>query len=128
VVRDAADAERSPELAVLSVMLHGHGEEALAVAEAALAAARGLDDERSKLYADLVFASVAEGEAAGRAHALLAVLAARCLEVPADVRARITACTDLGLLDAWLARAVTATSVAEVVRDTAGAFLGFLPA
>ncbi|HEY5226952.1 MAG TPA: hypothetical protein VIJ19_00355 [Opitutaceae bacterium] len=128
---------------------------ALAVAEAALAAARGLDDERSKLYADLVFASVdeaarailealmasgnyeyqsdfarryvaegkaegkaegrAEGEAAGLARALLAVLAARGLHVPADVRTRIAACADLGQLDSWLARAVTAASVAEVV-------------
>ncbi|HEY5241184.1 MAG TPA: hypothetical protein VIJ22_06960, partial [Polyangiaceae bacterium] len=34
VVRDAAVAERSPELAVLSVMLHGHGRDALAIAEA----------------------------------------------------------------------------------------------
>ena len=51
-VRDATAGEVSPELAVLSVMLHGHGAHALAVAEAALAAARGLDDERSKLYAD----------------------------------------------------------------------------
>jgi hypothetical protein len=155
VVRDAADAERSPELAVLSVMLHGHGGEALAVAEAALGAARGLDEERSKLYADLVLASVdeaarailealmasgnyeyqsdfarryvaqgkaegmaegrAEGEAAGRAHALIAVLAARGLDVPDDVRARITACTDLARLDAWLARAVTASSAADVI-------------
>ena len=46
VVRDVTVAQRAPELAVLSVMLHGHGEDALAVAEAALAAARGLDDER----------------------------------------------------------------------------------
>jgi hypothetical protein len=128
-------------------MLHGHGGDALAVAEAALAAARGLDDERSKLYADLVFASVdeaarailealmasgnyeyqsdfarryvaqgrAEGEAAGRAHALLAVLVARGLDVPEDVRARITACSDLALLDAWLARAVKASSAADVI-------------
>ena len=149
----AAVAERSPELALLSVMLHGHGGEALAVAVAALAAARGLDDERSKLYADLVFASVdeaarailealmasgnyeyqsdfarryvaqgnaggrAEGEAAGRAHALLAVLAARGLDVPEDVSARITACTELGRLDAWLARAVTAASASDVVGE-----------
>jgi hypothetical protein len=151
VVRDPAVAQRSPELAVLSVVLHGHGRDAVAVAEAALAAARGLDDERSKLYADLVFASVdetarailealmasgnyeyqsdfarryvaqgkaegrAEGEAAGRAHAILAVLAARGLEVPAEVRARVTGCGDLAQLDAWLARAVTAATAADVV-------------
>jgi hypothetical protein len=59
----------------------------------------------------------AEGEAAGRAHALLAVLAARGLDVPEDVRARITACTELARFDAWLARAVTATSAADVVRE-----------
>ena len=59
----------------------------------------------------------AEGEAAGRAHAVLAVLAARRLDVPAAVRARIAACTDLAKLDAWLGRAVTATSAAEVVDE-----------
>jgi len=59
----------------------------------------------------------AEGRAEGRAHAVLAVLAARGLDVPEDVRARITACTELERLDAWLARAVTAASAADVVRD-----------
>jgi hypothetical protein len=145
VVRDAAVAERSPELAVLSIMVHGRGGDALAVAEATLAAARGLDDERAKLYADLVFASVdeaarailealmasgnyeyqsdfarryvAQGKAEGQAHAILAVLAARGLEVPEPVRARITACTELARLDAWLARAVTAAAAADVVGE-----------
>jgi hypothetical protein len=159
VVREVSAAERSPELAVLSVMLHGHGEDALDVAEAALAAARDLDDERSRLYADLVLASVdeaarailealmasgnyeyqsdfarryvaqgkaegkaegiaegkAEGRAEGGAHAIFAVLAARGLDVPDEVRVRITACTELARLDAWLARAVTASSAAEVI-------------
>jgi hypothetical protein len=59
----------------------------------------------------------AEGEAAGRAHALLAVLSARGLDVPEDVRARITACTELARLDAWLARAVTAASASDVVGE-----------
>jgi hypothetical protein len=153
VVRDAGVAGVSPELAVLSVMLHGHGRHALAVAEAALAASRDLEDERARLYADLVFASVdgaarailesgnyeyqsdfarryvaqgkaegraegkAEGEAARAVHAILTVLAARGLAVTDDVRARITASTDLARLDAWLARAATATSAADVVLD-----------
>jgi hypothetical protein len=47
-------------------MLHGHGRDALAGAEAALAAARSLDDERSKLYADLVLASVDSGGPHGK--------------------------------------------------------------
>jgi len=59
----------------------------------------------------------AEGEAAGLARALLAVLTARGLDVSEDVRTRIAACADLGRLDAWLARAVTAASAAEVVGE-----------
>ena len=42
--------------------------------------------------------------------------AARGLDVPEDVRAQVLACSDLARLDAWLARAVTAASAAEVVR------------
>ena len=59
----------------------------------------------------------AEGEAAGLARALYAVLAARGLEIPEEVRARIAACTDLVLLDRWLARAVTARAAADVVSE-----------
>ncbi|HEY3819941.1 MAG TPA: hypothetical protein VGL81_22405 [Polyangiaceae bacterium] len=157
VVRDATVAALSPELAVLSVMLHGRGRDALAVAEVALAASRSLEDERANLYADLVFASVdeaarailealmasgtyeyqsdfarryvaqgkAEGKAEGRAEgeasravrAIFTVLAARGLAVPDEIRARITGSTDLDQLDAWLARAVTAASAADIVRD-----------
>jgi hypothetical protein len=138
---------------VLSVMLHGHGDDAVAVGEAALTAVASLDGERAKLYADLVLASVSEaaraileavmasgnyeyqsdfarryvaqgvaegqaiGEAKGRAHAILAVLTERRVLVPEDVRAQITQCADLALLDRWLARAVTADSAAAVVRE-----------
>jgi predicted transposase YdaD len=55
-----------------------------------------------------------EGRAKGRAKAVLRVLAARRIEVPEEARARISACTDLRQLDAWLDRAVVATSVAEL--------------
>jgi hypothetical protein len=44
-------------------------------------------------------------------------IAARGLEVPEDVRARITACTELARLDVWLARAVTAASAVEVIGE-----------
>jgi hypothetical protein len=57
----------------------------------------------------------ARGEARGKASALLQILAARGLEIPDDARARVLGCLDLAQLDAWLARAVTATSVAEVL-------------
>jgi hypothetical protein len=145
VIRDDAVASRSPELAVLSVMTHGHDPDALAIAQAALLAVRSLEDERAKLYADLVLLSVgeaarailealmasgtyeyqsdfarryvAQGEARGRAHALLTVLAARGIEVTDAARTRIAECTDLVALDRWLASAVTAQSIVDVVGE-----------
>ena len=58
---------------------------------------------------------VARGEAKGKASALLQILAARGLEIPDAARAQVLACQDLARLDAWLARALEATSVAEVI-------------
>jgi hypothetical protein len=58
----------------------------------------------------------AEGEAHGRAEALLAVLEARGLSVSAEQLATIRGCRDLAQLDAWLRRALSATSSAEVLR------------
>jgi flagellar biosynthesis/type III secretory pathway protein FliH len=56
-----------------------------------------------------------QGERAGRVTALLGILAARRLELSAEVRGRITACTDVATLDKWITRAVTAQSAAEVI-------------
>lgn len=68
-VHDAAAATLAPELAVLSAMVHGQDEDAVEIGMAALAAASGLDEERARLYADLVFLSVH-----GRARATLEAL------------------------------------------------------
>ena len=57
----------------------------------------------------------AEGEAKGRAHAVLDVLRVRGIAVPAEVKETVLSCTDTALLDAWLERAVTAKSVADVI-------------
>jgi predicted transposase/invertase (TIGR01784 family) len=57
----------------------------------------------------------AEGEAKGRAHALVALLRARGLDVPPVLQERILACEDLAVLDGWIARAATASSIDEVV-------------
>jgi hypothetical protein len=59
----------------------------------------------------------AAGEAHGRAESVLRVLAVRSIDVPAAIRERILACTDLVLLDVWLARAVAASSASNVVAD-----------
>jgi hypothetical protein len=60
----------------------------------------------------------AEGLAQGQADMLLGILAARGFQVPATIRGRILACADLGQLQAWANRAVTATSLDEVIQDS----------
>src|SRR5579872_3945848 len=60
VIDDVAVARRDPELAVLSVLAHGHAAKAEAVGRAALQALVGLADERQVLYSDLVLAAVSQ--------------------------------------------------------------------
>jgi predicted transposase/invertase (TIGR01784 family) len=52
----------------------------------------------------------AEGEAKGKAEAVVSVLAARQIDVPARLRAAILGCRDLAQLDAWLALTATCES------------------
>ncbi len=59
----------------------------------------------------------ARGKAEGKAEGVLAVLAARGIEVSEAARARVLACSDTTELDAWLARSATA----EFVEDVFGA-------
>jgi len=59
-------------------------------------------------------AGEAKGKAAGEAKAVLAVLDARGIDVPARARARIAECSDIDQLDAWVRRAVTADSVHDL--------------
>jgi Uma2 family endonuclease len=89
---------------------------------AALLSAAGSDDEVARalhakdnpVLADIRAEGRAEGHARGRAESVIAVLEARGLEVPADLRARILACTDLGRLDRWLVRAMTAAAAEDI--------------
>ncbi len=147
-VVDEAQAAGAPELAVLSVLVHGQGPDAVDIAKAALAGTRGLDDERAALYIDLVLAFmneaarsilealmangtyqyqsdfakryVAEGEAKGLREAVTHVLATRKLALSELGRTRLASCSDVATLTAWLARAVTAASEAEVFAGTEG--------
>jgi predicted transposase/invertase (TIGR01784 family) len=77
--------------------------------------------EAERLIAEGEARGEARGEAKwraeGRANAVLAVLTARGLVVPDAIRARILSCTDIPTLDAWIARAATASSATEVVSD-----------
>jgi len=62
-VTDESAARADPELAVLSAMTHGHDSDsgkAARIASAAQTASLGLDEDRSRLYVDLVLASLSE--------------------------------------------------------------------
>jgi hypothetical protein len=56
----------------------------------------------------------AEGRIEGAAHVVLQLLAARGLAVDDDTRARVLATQDLGELERWAARCLTATTVDQV--------------
>ena len=58
-----------------------------------------------------------EGRAQSRAEDILVVLEARGVDVPDDIRVRITGCDDPGLLRRWLTRAAVAPSAEEIFTD-----------
>ncbi len=87
VIVDAERAKQAPELAVLSAIAYGESEHALPVALAALAAAAALDDERARLYADVVMASL--GKAVR--HALEEMMASEGYEYQSEFARRYVA-------------------------------------
>jgi hypothetical protein len=64
-ITDEAKARASPELAVLSALMHGNRPGGLDVAVAAVTSAARLDDERARFYHELILAAL--NEAARRA-------------------------------------------------------------
>jgi hypothetical protein len=60
---------------------------------------------------------IAEGEAKGKAEAVLKLLDARGLALSHEKRQRVTSCTDPAQLDLWFDRAITATTAADVFAD-----------
>jgi len=147
VVTDPEEAARRPELGVLSAIAHGGTEEGAKIATAVLPAIRGLDDDRARLYYDLVYNSLneaarraleammkgyeyqsdfakkyvaqgrSEGNAEGTARALLTVLRVRGIAVPDAIRERILAQKDPERLERWLEKAAVAASVAAVLDE-----------
>jgi hypothetical protein len=136
-VTDPGEAARRPELGVLSVMAHGDTEQGATIAAAVVPAIQELDDDRVKLYYDLVYNSlnkaarrsleaimkgyeyqsdfakkyVAQGRAEEAAHAVLTVLRGRGLAVTDAARERILSQKDLERLERWLEKAIVADSV-----------------
>jgi hypothetical protein len=60
---------------------------------------------------------IAEGEAKGKAEAVLKLLDARQLAPSREQRQQVTSCTDAAQLDLWFDRAITAGTAAEVFTD-----------
>jgi Uma2 family endonuclease len=87
----------------------------LDAAEADNAVARALTEKRNPVIEALKAEGRNEGKNAGMAAAILAVLAARGMEVGDEVRARILGCKDAATLDRWITKAATAGSPEEVV-------------
>jgi hypothetical protein len=76
--------------------------------------AKGRAEALAEFRDDFVERYKAEGRAEGEAGMLLRVLAARGFDVPGEVRERVLSCTDLGQLESWGDRAVTAASLDDV--------------
>ena len=62
-------------------------------------------------------APIAEGEARGKAEAILRLLEARHLNASHEQRAQVMSCTDAARLDLWFDRAITVHTAAEVFAD-----------
>ena len=59
-----------------------------------------------------------QGLLEAKAHDVLAFLEARGLEVPAEVRERVLASTDLAELDRWIRRAASVSDARELLATT----------
>jgi hypothetical protein len=84
------------------------------------AIASALIAKKNPVIAGVVNDAEARGEARGvtrgKALAVLAVLKARGVSVPAEVEAKIRATDDDALLDAWLARAAICAAADDLFR------------
>jgi hypothetical protein len=109
--------ERADHLAVLQFVAEAEGVP-VRLMRAAISKERLMESE---LYREIFGDGEAAGEAKGKAESILAVLAARGIPVSDAVRARILGCNDVATLDAWIRRAVVASTAAAVVRTKAPA-------
>lgn len=145
LIVDVDLARANPALAVLSAICHGDHPDATGMFPALAEALRSLGPNRATLYYDVVLCGLpvaarksweefmtiaaseyhselfrklaAQHEARGEGQAVLTVLDARGIQVPAAVRERILACTDMAQLDVWLRRAATATAADDIIRE-----------
>lgn len=103
-VVDVDLARANPALAVLSAICHGGQAEVDGMFPALAEALRSLGPRKAVLYYDVVLAGL-PSPARVRWEAA----------VPAAIRELVLACADLAQLDTWLRRALTATSIDDVI-------------
>jgi hypothetical protein len=138
VVTDLASSGASVELAVLSALAHAADPDVTDMIDALPAILATTDPDTAIKYAEIV-GTVLQGSALdlweavmgtktfefqsryarrlraeGEARLLLRMLEGRGIDVPDDIRSRITECTDLDQIEAWADRALTATSIRDV--------------
>ncbi|MET0496742.1 MAG: DUF4351 domain-containing protein [Steroidobacteraceae bacterium] len=144
VIRDPAQARADPELALLSAIAHGRSADsdwAASIASIANTAIEGLDDERWKLYFDLLMTSlseaarrklqamdpakyqfqskfarryVARGRLEGRAELVIRLLTVRFGSVPGEARTRVERASIMEL-DEIGERLLTALTIDEAL-------------
>jgi hypothetical protein len=66
---------------------------------------------------DAMASAEVEGEAKGKAEAVVRLLEARHLNASQEQRAQVMSCTDAAKLDLWFDRAITVQTAAEVFAD-----------
>ena len=72
------------------------------------------DQEQNDFASGFANTFEARGALRGETTALLAVLDARGIEVPDDIRDRITTCTEFDQLDIWIRRAATIDKIQDL--------------
>ncbi|MEV3870913.1 hypothetical protein [Streptomyces sp. NPDC049906] len=149
VITDVAEASRNLALATFSAMTHGEHRDITPILDALARALGQVEVETALYFRELLelglgdtparetwrnMMSVAtyfpgrgtiieetylKGKGEGRAEALVDVLEMRGLTVTDEARERITGTTDAETLTAWLAKALTATTVDDLFTDDA---------
>lgn len=135
-------ARSEPALALLSLLCHSRDANVEFAFPAIAEALRTLGPKKGPLYNEIILAGLPEAlwkrweaymtstvgreyrsefardiDARARADAVLTVLETRGVHVSEPFRERIRACSDREQMDTWLRRAITATSIDDVMGD-----------
>lgn len=146
VITDAAEVRKDLALAMLALITHGADRDHGAILKAMTTALRETPDNVKNPIAELISQGLGnlpaaalwrklvavdlsfyksplseeirdEGRVESRAEDILFILEQRGIDVPEDVRERITGCDDTETLLGWLGRAITTPSAEDLFSD-----------